>query len=273
MVPERAWEHAAAWVLRREGWLVYLLGALAFAAIPLSLGYLGISWDAVNHHIYLGWVAERPRFDRDFVAAAWQSYQYPYLYWPFYKLAMSGVSGATAGLVLALIHSLAIPAVWLITRAMIPGEDLFAAGMRVAGVVLAFMSGLVLSLFDSTANDLMAAIPLVWSYALALRPLGAGQAPGMRAAAWSGLLGGIAVAFKLSNGLLVLALPVLWWWPAGTWHARVWRCAVAGVLVFAGFALAYGYWGWQLWSHFGNPIYPFADNLFAPMRGWLGWQP
>jgi hypothetical protein len=40
--------------------------------------------------------------------------------------------------------------------------------------------------------------------------------------------------------------------------------------VVAGFSLAYGYWGWQLWSHFGNPIHPFYDNLFEPLRSALG---
>jgi hypothetical protein len=41
----------------------------------------------------------------------------------------------------------------------------------------------------------------------------------------------------------------------------------------AGFTICYGYWGWQLWTHFGNPIYPFYDAQFAPLRALLGWQP
>jgi hypothetical protein len=27
-----------------------------------------------------------------------------------------------------------------------------------------------------------------------------------------------------------------------------------------------------LWRHFGNPMYPFYDPLFAPLRAWLGWS-
>ncbi|MBC5782793.1 hypothetical protein H8N03_07530 [Ramlibacter sp. USB13] len=261
------------WVLRREGWLVCLAGTLAFVAIPLWLGYLGISWDALNHHIYLGWTAEHPRFDRDYVAAAYQSYQFPYLYWPFYKLAMSGVSGATAGMVLALLHALAIPPVWLIARATIPGEDMFAAGMRTIAVALAFMSGLVLSLFDTTANDLLASIPLLWAYALALQPIADPKASALRGAVLSGALAGVALAFKLSNGFLVVALPVLWLWTGGSLPARAGRCIVAGCALLAGFVACYGYWGWQLWTHFGNPMYPLYDGVFEPMRAFLGWQP
>lgn len=262
-----------AWLLRREGLLVSLLGTLVFAAIPLSLGYLGISWDALNHHVYLGWTADHPRFDRDYIAAAYQSYQFPYLYWPFYKLAMAGVSGATAGTVLALLHSLAIPAVWLIARATIPGEDLFAAGMRLVAVALAFMSGLVLSMFDMTANDLMASIPLLWAYAFALRPIADGNVPATRGSLLSGAFAGIALACKLSNGFLIIALPLLWLWPAGPPHLRIGRCVAAGAALSGAFFLCYGYWGWQLWTHFGNPIYPLYDGVFEPLRAMSGWQP
>jgi hypothetical protein len=266
-------EAAAAWVVRHESWVVYLLGAGAFGAIPLSLGYLGLSWDALNHHIYLGWVAERPRFDRDYVAAGYQAYQFPYLYWPFYKLAMMGLSGATAGLVLALLHSLAIPPTWLMARSMITGGDIFAVGMRALAVALAFISGAILSLFDSTSNDLLASIPLLWAYALALRPLGAGESQAWHGAVASGALAGAAVACKLSNGYLVLALPLLWLCAPGPVLSRLGRCLLACTAVWVAFALCYGYWGWQLWKHFGNPIYPFSDPSFDGLRALTGWLP
>ena len=260
-------------VLRREAWLVFIAGTLAFAAIPLSLGYLGISWDALNHHIYLGWTAERLRFGQDYLAAGYQTYQHPYLYWPVYKLALAGATGATAGLVLALLHATAIPAVWMIARSCIPGEDLFAAGMRALAVVLGFTSGVVLSLFDSTSNDLMAAIPLLWAYAVALRPLSEGvQASPLRCAAASGVLAGMAVAFKLSNGFLALAVPLLWLLAPGTVRERLARTVGGCACVVAGFVAFYGYWGWQLWSHYGNPMYPLYDNWFAPLRDAVEWR-
>jgi hypothetical protein len=263
---------ARPWIVRHEPWLVLLLGTLAFVSIPISLGYLGLSWDALNHHIYLGWSAEHPRFDRDYLAASYQAYQYPYLYWPFYKLAMAGVSGVTAGIVLSLLHAAALPPAWMIARGCIPGEDLFAAGMRTLAVALAFLSGAVLSLFDSTSNDLVAAIPLLWAYAVALRPVAAPQDGGLRAALLSGALAGISVAFKLSNGFLVLAVPLLWVLAPGTWRERATRVILGGVCVVVAFVLFYGYWGWQLWSHYGNPFYPLYDSYMVLPRDWAGWR-
>lgn len=255
--------------------VVLLLMWVALISIPLLLGEIGISWDMLNHHIYLGWTAEHPRFDTDFLAASYQSYQFPYLYWPVYKLATNGFSGAWAGVVLATLHTVVVPPVWMIARTCMPGNQGFDVLMRFLAVLLAFSTGLVLSLFDSTSNDLMAATPFVWAMALALEPL---RKP---AAEWltvgqliqlSGLLAGASVAFKLSNGPLVILLPGLWVLSGATLRKGLLNVFAGGVAALVGFAVVYGYWGWQLWRHFGNPIYPFFDAGFAPFRAALGWH-
>jgi hypothetical protein len=248
------------------------LAWVAFASIPLALGEIGISWDTLNHHIYLGWTAENPRFEQDFLAALYQGYQFPYLYWPAYKLSASGFTGAQAGVVLATLHLVAVPPVWMIARICVPGRHGFDVFMRSMAVALAFTSGVVLSLFDSTSNDLLAAAPLVWAIAFGLAPWdearGAWLTTG-RAIVLSGLFAGVSVAFKLSNGPLAILLPVLWVCARGSGKERIARAAIGCIATVAGCALAYGYWGWQLWTHLGNPVYPFYDSLFVGLPAWL----
>lgn len=263
-------------LLRWELPAVLLLAWMAFISIPISLGEIGLSWDALNHHIYLGWTAEGPRFDRDFVAAGYQSYQFPYLYWPVYKLATTGWSGVSAGIVLATLHMVAVPPVWMLARVCMPGATVFDAAMRLMAVVLAFSSAVVLSLFDSSSNDLMAAAPLVWALALGMEPLRKDRVAWLtptRAVVLSGLFAGVSVAFKLSNGPLAVLLPFVWIFSGESLLGNVRRVVIGSVATMAGFALTYGYWGSLLWSHFGNPIYPFYDHLFAPFRSLTGWQP
>lgn len=265
---------APSWLRRWELGLVVLAAAIGLCLIPISLGQIGISWDMLNHHIYLGWTAEHPRFGRDYLAASYQAYQYPYLYWPVYKLAVGGASGVTAGIVLALLHLVSVPPVWLLARVCIPGEQWFDAGMRAVAVLLAFTSSVVLSLFDSTSNDLMAAAPLVWALALAFLPMDPKQPQWVtvnRAVVLSGLFVGVSVAFKLSNVPLAILLPLIWLLHAGTFGQRVGRLVWGGLATVTGYAVAYGYWGWQLWVHFGNPVYPFFDPQFAFLRELLGW--
>lgn len=252
-----------------------LVAWVALISIPLGLGQIGLSWDALNHHIYLGWVGNRPRFDRDFLAASYQSYQFPYLYWPVYKLSQSGLSGAWAGTVLASLQWLAVPALWVVARACIPGSTVFDAAMRVMAVALALMSTLFLSLFDSTSNDLLASVPLVWAVAFAMVALDTvhRKQPASRAVMWSGLFAGVAIACKLSNGPLAVLMPLLWLHSASALKSKLLNTLLGVAAILVGFFLSYGYWGWELWSHFGNPVYPFYDGMFVGPRAWLGWHP
>lgn len=235
---------------------------LMLLAIPMSLGGIGLGWDALNHHIYLGWVANSPRFDRDFLAASYQSYQYPYLYWPAYKLAQAGVSGPVAGAVLVSLHVLVVPGLWLIARACVPGDGWYAGVMRLGAVLLGVSGELFLSLMDTTINDGLAATPFVWAVGLALLGASAaGERPLRLSASWcvalSGLLAGVSVALKFSNGPLTLVFPLLWWCCAMGGIQRLEQVARGGACTLIGCALAYGYWGWQLWINMGNPLYPF----------------
>lgn len=248
---------------------------LAFVSIPLALGGIGLSWDALNHHVYLGWTAQEPRFDRDFLAASYQSFQYPYLYWPFYKVYESGLSGQWAGAILVSLNVLAVPPIWMIARTGIAEASWYGTAMRFMAIALALLSNVVLSMFDTTANDLLAAIPLIWAIALAMASWDGGRpewATVSRLVALSGLCAGASVAFKLSNGPLAILMPLLWMLHGPTLRQRVLNVLGGSVATLVGLALAYGFWGWQLWVHYGNPIYPFYDHWFAPLRALLGWQ-
>lgn len=260
---------------RWEIWIVWVLGALALAAVPVIQGQASVIWDALNHHIYLGWVAEHQRFDRDFVAAGWQSYQYPYLYWPAYKLAMAGVSGVTAGVALALLQSLAVPPLWLVARSLCPGERGEDLALRWLSVALALTGAVTLSLVDSTSNDVLAGIPLIWAVALGLiANQDDGTSPGRR---WklivlSGVCAGMSVAFKLSNGPLALVLPLLWGPVPGALKPAARNVLVGGAATVLAFVLAYAPWGWTVWQQFGNPVYPYRDDMFDMLRALLAWR-
>lgn len=261
-------------LLRWEGVLVCFVAWAFLLAIPLSLAELGLSWDALNHHIYLGWTAQRHRFDLDFLGAGFQSFQSPYLYWPVYEMAMLGWSGTAAGAVLASLQTLVVWPVWMLSRACVPGGAFFELALRALATALALLSCVVLSMFDATMNDLLAAVPLVWALALALEPV---AQPGLEPAAvrrvvlLSGLCAGFAVALKLSNGPLAIWLPALWLLCARHWRGRLTGALLGSAGTLLGFLLGYGYWGWLLWRHFGNPLFPFHHQWFAPLRGWLGW--
>ena len=64
-------------------------------------------------------------------------------------------------------------------------------------------------------------------------------------------------------GPIAILLPLVWAFAGGTGlRGRAVNIAAGCAATLAGAVLAYGYWGWQLWQQFGNPLYPFYDNLF-----------
>ncbi len=264
------------WLARWELPLILFAMWLVLISIPLYLGRIGLSWDGLNHQIYLGWVADSPRFDKDYMAASLQSYQFPYLYWPLYKLAISGVGGVTAGVVLASLHLIAVPPVWMVSKALIPGKDLVDIALRAAAVALAFMSAVPLKTLETTGNDLLAAAPLLWAIAVAFKAIA--ETPRntelsiSKLATVSGLLGGLAVACKLSNGPLAVLLPGLFLFVTGKPLERMKWALINAAAIGVGFITIYGYWGYHLWLQFGNPIFPFYDTYFEPVRVMMGWQ-
>lgn len=250
--------------MSRAHWIELLLltalASLVVGALPLSAQVWGWSWDALNHHVYLGLISEHQRWHLDATAASVQSWQYPYLYWPVYRLSLLPIEGTTAGAVWGVFLCLAmVPPVWLTCRHLLPKEESALQGIfeRSAACALAFCSVVVISSMGTTANDPLATVPLLWALSLLTHPSGDNRMTTAAAALW-----GVGTAFKLSNALMMPML-LVWLWCPGGWQAMARRGCLMAAAAAGGFSLAYAPWGWQLWRETGNPIYPFLQNVFG----------
>lgn len=247
--------------MSRRHWLelvaVTLLAAIAAACLPAMAGRFEWSWDAINHQVYLGMTAEHPRWQLDVMAANSQTYQYPYLYWPVYRMALLDAQGVWVAAAWAATQAACVmPPVWWAAYRLLPqqGSSAEAAIERVAACVLGAMSGVICSSLETTANDLLAATPLLWAVAIGLKP----DASGRRLLA-VGALFGVAVAFKFSNVVFVPLL-LVWWFQARAPYLSVRRGLLLWGGAAAGFLAAYFPWGWQLWARMGHPLYPYLGH-------------
>lgn len=255
---------------------IVLLCVAAAAAMAWTAGGFGWSWDALNHHVYLGYVAEQPRWDRDVVAASYQSYQHPYLYWPVYRLSLLTWPGVWVGALWSAAQAaLTVPALWWLSRQLMPPLEprALAVAARAAACAMGAASAIVLNAVDTTSNDLLASLPLLWALVL----YDPDRGPGRAAAA--GVLTGASAALKLSNA--VLALPLLLVWAGWLLVARARAGSTVastgtplpvalllpGIGAAIGFTFVYAPWGWQLWQATGNPFYPLAGAWFGAAPG------
>jgi hypothetical protein len=251
--------------MRVEAILLSAIFSGLLMLLPILGGGMGLSWDAINHQIYLGWIADRARFDLDVWAAATQSFQYPYLYWPAYKLYSSGASAMEAGIVLAALQCICVPAVWMLARTCVPEHSWFGTSMRAIAMAMAFASSVVLSMFNSTANDLLSAIPLIWGIAIASMIFVNDEEKRvtMRHYLLAGALCGISVAFKLSNGPIAVSAPLLLMLKINGKRVNVAGVFAVYAALLLSFGIVYGPWGWALATRFGNPIFPLFNSIFA----------
>lgn len=240
--------------------LLALVAAVLGALIPLSSGYFAWSWDALNHHIYLGMTAENPRWDLDVIPASSQTYQYPYLYWPAYRLSLLSGSGAWLGALWSAFQAvmLLLPVWWISLRLLPPEAGAWQPAVhRAAACALAFMNAVVLIGLETTASDVLAAVPLLWAVALGLAPRATQSQAWLVSALW-----GLSVACKLSNGLF-LPLLFFWWWQREAPYLRWQRGAALAGGACLGFGLPYAPWGLALWRLTGNPFHPFLGQFFG----------
>lgn len=259
-----------------EAGVFTLLLSAVVAAWLLALDGLSLGWDTLNHHVYLGWMAvEGDRLGRDVFAAGSMSCQYPYAYAPLFWLQQHGATGREAALVLALPAVAAVPGVWLATWVFWPERGLKGCLARGAFTSLAFMSPLWWSLLDSTSNDIISTLPVIWAFALVVWRTAcdwvAADAGNRRvrrhSLAWmviSGALLGVALMFKISHIFAALGVAVVALASANAARQALVRlvCMTLGGVLVA--YLLWWPWAREVWAQCGSPVYPMLADVLRP---------
>ena len=250
------------------GWGVFLACWAAAAAVALALGR-DASWDLRNYHHYNAYALLDGRWALDLAPARAHSFLHPGLDLPFHLLARSPLN-AWPRLVSALQAGYAgLLAFLALALANLACHG--AAGRATPASALAALFGLTgaatLPEAGSTYNDVQVGCLVLGALLALLLAAGADDrrepARAARRRLLAGLLGGCAVGLKLTAAVfppaLALAAAVAARGGAGP------RARAAGLLSLgcaAGFAAAYGPWGWFLWRRFGNPFGPIANGVF-----------
>ena len=244
--------------------LLWVLPPLIFGLFALALGQ-DANWDLRNYHYYNAYAFLHGRFDYDVVPAATPTFYNPLLHVPFYYL-VNLLPPRGVGFVLGALQGLNFPLLYVLARRLIGASTpRFTAGIAFTTAMLGMLgAGNVSEIGTTFADNVISLLMLsaLWILVARHRALGGPLATAAGTALAVGVFAGLAVGLKqpaavyatgLGLGFLGLALP---------WKRRAALFMAFGAGGLIGLACTGGFWLYELWSRFGNPLFPYFNNVF-----------
>lgn len=224
------------------------------------------NWDLQNYHFYDPWAWLTGRiFGPDIAAAQLQTFHNPLLDVPFYAMVRADLDPRVIACVLAL--PTAVAAFFLIKLC----ERLFrelprktGAALIVAACAIGLGGAMGRSQFATTMNEWPGAMfTMAALYGLVRSgKLEAAADLSRFALVATGFLAGAASGLKLTAGTYALALAIALLLRRTPIRANIGESLMFCAGVLAGLLATIGFWCWQLWNHYGNPLFPYANQWF-----------
>ncbi len=242
-----------------------------YALVICGAGILSVAlgpddnWDLLYYHLYAPFAYLHGRYLYDIGPAQSQGFLNPTADLLFYALTSSILNQTPriVAFIMGAVHGVNAALVLAIARHVLQPR---APGERATLVAVALLMGVsgagFVSLLGTTTNDLINSIfvlaALLGLIRIAERPATRGSWLGF---AGTGLLAGIGIGLKYTAAFFVPALAVI------AVLAALRRRTLAGPVVFAvaavfGLLAVAGHHMLTLWQAFGNPIFPFLNNVF-----------
>lgn len=243
-------------------------GPLFFGLLALFLGQ-DANWDLRNYHLYNPFAWLHNRIDFDMVPAQVANFYNPLLHLPFYWAVMNFPPMLT-GFLLGAVQGLNLPILIGITRSIMDEERRRPPWQHLLAAFIGLLGAGTLAELGTTFGDNLISIPLLcglWIILTRYRQLLTDRTikPVLIVVA-AGLLTGLAPGLKQPSAIFAvgwcaafLTLPV-------AFKRRIMLAFCFGIGVLVGIAITGGFWMHELWVHYGNPLFPYFNNVFhSPM--------
>ncbi len=228
-----------------------------FAVVRISKGQ-PIDFDLFHYHYYDGFAFWQHRFGQDWVPAGIQTYFNPLLdalnyalYQHFSTRTVACILGGLCGLNAYFLYKIC---------ALIFAESVHRGYKIILALVIGLTGATALGQIGNPMNDSQSIIPVMLGLFLLMRQ-------GVFARSAGAFFLGMGMALKLTNGPYFLAALIAFVLAETQQKNWVWalRFVCFGLL---GFLVFDGYFAYQLYHTFGDPIFPYFNNVFhSPYYG------
>ncbi|MFH2122600.1 MAG: hypothetical protein ABIJ50_03840 [Pseudomonadota bacterium] len=247
----------------------WFAGPLFFGLLALVLGQ-DANWDLRNYHLYNPFAFLHNRIDFDMVPAQVANFYNPLLHIPFYKAAIT-LPPMLTGFLLGALQGLNFPILIEIGRQVMGDENEYPTWHYYLAAFLGLLGAGTLAELGTTFGDNLISLPLFCSLWILLanyqRLIKHGNITTWLIVAGAGLLTGLAPGLKQPSAVFAvgwcaafLLLPV-------SFGRRIMPAFCFGIGVLTGIALTGGFWMYELWVHYGNPLFPYFNDFFRSPMG------
>ncbi|MFC7300105.1 hypothetical protein [Herminiimonas aquatilis] len=253
--------------------IVCFIAPVIFGLISIWLG-ADTNWDLKNYHIYNAFAFLNGKLNIDLAPAGMQTYFNPVLDVPYYLMSRY-LPAPLVGFIMGVVHGINFVLLAGIARNVLsnlPAEDRVRIPLllSILGCLTAnFLSGIGNSMGDDTT-----AVFVLASLLIVLNGWAKFSQGGLRAilvVIVAGLFAGFSAGLKLTNVVYAIALCASFCIAPLSWGNRIRLAFFFGIGVLIGTASTAGYWFYEMWRSFGNPLFPqfsaFFPNPLTPSIG------
>jgi hypothetical protein len=216
--------------------------------------------DFLAYHIYSAHMYWTGQYTADFMGAGLQGFFNPLGYVPIYLMLQQGLSPLAASSVMAAMHSINLVLIWLIARQHVFGASKYRETYSILATLMAGLSPVFIATLGGSFLEPLLAVPLLAGIYCILQSKTSNQ-PYLYLAL-AGAMMGFAAGLKptvvtipaISGLVLVLTSECL---RSALSRTAIFTASAALAAIVSG-----GAWAWHLWKMYGNPVFPFANNVF-----------
>lgn len=253
------------YVLDRGEKGAWLAAALACGLAALFLGQ-DANWDLRNYHLYIPYAFLHGRSGWDVAPAQVANFYNPLLYVPFYY-AVTVLPPKLFAFLIGFLQGLNGLMIGGIARQLVGRSENPPPKITLLLIVLLGMTGagFVSEIGTSFADTILSLLVLgsLWLNLISLARHSEGQTPlPWKRLLLSGLLMGLAAGLKQPTVIYAVGLCMAFLFVARRFALGVSMAFVFGLGVLFGLGITGGFWMVELWSRYGNPLFPYFNDLF-----------
>ncbi len=259
---------------------VWLLAPLSFGVLSVCLGQ-DANWDLRNYHFYNPYAFLNHRMGFDVLPGQVANFYNPLLYVPFYYMVVL-LPPKMVGFILGVVQGLNFPLLWAVSRQLISSDtsdqrlappwirELICIGVSLMGMLGAGGISELGTMFSDNILSLCVLTSLLIVLS-GMKYLFASSRKTRWAVVMSaGFLTGAAAGFKQPAAVFAVGVCAAFFVLNMPFFRRFWLSFEYGVGVLIGMAATGGFWMYEMWTRFGNPLFPYFNLYFRSPMATIG---